>query len=135
MTPPPYTPDDEHEPITGSFKIPATMRDVKDAKKSVEHRATLLFVLGALGTLGGGFLSVRAIAQDAGSAPAAKVAADLSGVIPRVTALEQGQIQQRADTHELQVDIRELYRAQRTGRKSERLEQPAPVPKSPDGGQ
>lgn len=57
-----------------------------------------------------------------------------AGVMPlkaRVDAIEAEQARVRADVHEVQLDVRELYRALRDGRRSQRLETPpAPV----DGG-
>lgn len=145
QVPAPFLPDDPAEPITGSHLIPASLKDVTnarreiddriaDAKKSTETRAAVLFIIGALATLGTGFLSVRAIAQDAGSKPALEVQVEVIALKNRASALEQGQVQQRADTHEVQVDIRELYRVVRDGRKSDRLEAPAPAPAPTDGG-
>ncbi len=88
LAPAPFPPDDPTEPITGSHRIPASLKDVRTARaelderidqsrKSTEIRATLLFVLGGLATIGTGFLSVRAIAQDAGAAPVAMLSSEL----------------------------------------------------------
>lgn len=49
----------------------------------------------------------------------------------RVNAVETEQKNVRSDLHEVQLDIRELYRSQHEGRRSERLERPLPPP---DGG-
>lgn len=62
----------------------------------------------------------------------AVVLAILGGFLgPRVEALEQEQRQVRVDVHEVQLDVRELYRVIRDGRRSERLERPPPAQ---DGG-
>jgi len=45
----------------------------------------------------------------------------------RIVALEQQQAQVRTDVHEVQLDIRELYKVVQTGRRSSRLEQPVPM--------
>lgn len=84
-----------------------------------------LSVAMALGTAWAVFHTLEARAQervDAGLAPMAK----------RVEVLEQDQRHLREDVHEVQVDIRALYKAVTTGQRQERLEQPPP-PK--DGGQ
>lgn len=55
----------------------------------------------------------------------------------RITTIELGQLQLGGSVYELQKDVRELYRVGRDGRRSERLEQPPPLPFSPiarDGG-
>ena len=44
------------------------------SSQSASNRAAVIFIIGALATLGTGFLSIRAIAQDAGSGPVAVVA-------------------------------------------------------------
>lgn len=50
----------------------------------------------------------------------------------RITTLEHQQTQLQGDVHEVQTDIRSLYKAVMTGRPQERLEKPAPEHK--DGG-
>lgn len=85
----------------------------------------LAIVLAILGGFLGGYAHLvgEARAQaDAGTAP----------LKARVEVLEQEQKQVRADVHEVQLDVRELYRVIRDGRRSERLEQP-PAPAT-DGG-
>lgn len=64
-----------------------------------------------------------------------KVDAGVAPIEKRLTAVEGAQLRQAADTHELAVDIRELYRSQKTGRRSERLEKPVPPLPAVDGGE
>lgn len=56
----------------------------------------------------------------------AQADAGISPVKSRVDQLEAEQKQVRADVHEVQLDVRELYRVITTGRRSERLESPTP---------
>ncbi len=72
--------EEEKEPISGSTLIPATMHDIKQASKAfesrskaLEHKSKKQFQWGAvaagialIGSVGGGLMSVKAIAQDAG---------------------------------------------------------------------
>jgi len=144
----PRVPRDDHntdsEPITGSFLIPATLRDVKNAreeideridrtKKSTETRAVVLFVLGGLATLGTGFLSVRAIAQDAGAVPVQALAAELEGVKVRASMLEKGQLQQADDVRETKQSVNDLNRKLDLVLDRFRIPNPAHAPR--DGGQ
>jgi hypothetical protein len=85
----------------------------------------------SLGTLIGGYNHIISEAR-------AQSDAGLAAVVPpldkRVVILEQQQQQTREDVHEVQTDIRALYKAVMTGARQDRLEQPAPPPKPLDGG-
>lgn len=121
---------DEREPDTGSY--PVVRADLRKALKANDFKVVVGIAVVSIGTAFGAY---RVILNDARAQTDAGVAVVVTPLGKRVDVLEQGQMQQRADTHELQVDIRELYRVVRDGRRSERLETPAPAPVSKDGGQ
>lgn len=66
------------------------------------------------------------------SKTAEQIDAGIEPVEKRLTIVEQQQKEQRADIHEVQADIRALYKAVMTGREQPRLERPLVAP---DGGQ
>jgi hypothetical protein len=110
-------------------KTDPSIRVVKNAMRSELNwqgaKLTIATVVVAVGTAFGAYRVVlsEALAQtDAGVAP----------VLKRVETLERDQKHLSEDVHEVQQDIRSLYRAVMTGRPQERLENP-PVTK--DGGQ
>ncbi len=101
---------------------------MRTALKLNEMKTVIAIVVASLGVILGAWRVVISEAKaqtDAGMAP----------VVARVVVLEQQQQQVRADVHEVQVDIRELYRVVQTGARSVRLETPAPSPAPKDGGQ
>lgn len=57
--------------------VATTTVAIAKAKKTNQWQTVVLFFLSAIGSICVGFLSVRAIAQDAGAAPVAIVSADL----------------------------------------------------------
>jgi hypothetical protein len=76
-------------------------------------------------------------AHDAGTEAAKLEVADLSKVVSEdhatLKVVVRQQAQQSEDLHEIQQDIRALYKASMTGRPQERLEKPAPE-HNKDGG-
>lgn len=105
---------------TTSSEKPVTPSDLRKQFRWQD----LAVALAILGGFLGGYVHLvgEARAQaDAGTAP----------IKARVEALEQEQRQVRVDVHEVQLDVRELYRVIRDGRRSERLERPPPAQ---DGG-
>lgn len=119
----------------------STSRDnlpaVEDALPIIEERTKktltdvrwlLAISLGSIVAVVTVTVSTIAFAQDAGTKAAQ---AETASLTPRVTAIETEQKNVRSDVHELQLDVRELYRVVRDGRRSERLEQP---PTTADGG-
>jgi hypothetical protein len=88
--------------------------------------------------LGGGAVGVRALRAEAQEVARieAKATADagVKAIEQRVVFLEQVAVQQGRATFETQVDIRELYRVVRDGRKSDRLERAPAAPSGTDGG-
>ncbi len=82
-------------------------------------------IAGAAVVLVAGTASVVAWGQHAIDAG---VAGKLEPVEKRIATVEQGQQDLKSDLHEVQKDIRELYRVLPTkSRRSERLEQPLPA--------
>lgn len=109
---------DEQETPSGLHEIRVRELNWQGAK------LTIAMVVVAVGTAFGAYRVVlgEALAQtDAGMAP----------IKQRVDTLEQQQKELRSDVHEVQTDIRALYKAVMTGRPQERLERPPP---SKDGG-
>ncbi len=112
---------------------PATRADVAHLGDRVnrafkwQDAAVILAILG--GFLGGyGHLMSEATARAEDK---------ISPLRARIDTLEQEQHRARTDVHEVQLDVRELYRSLRDGRRSERLEQPVPAVSpttQPDGG-
>ena len=119
---PPANPDDgsttgEHDAIaTVAYVQRKAAEAVTTAKKDdrrSETRQTVGAVVFAVGIIFGAWRVVLSEAK-------AQTDAGVTPLVQRVATLEQGQAQQRADTHELQVDIRERYKVVQTGRRSER---------------
>ncbi len=73
----------------------------------------------------------RAAAKEVADSGIEQMKSEVQAAKLRLDQVEQAQKEVKSDLHEVQVDIRELYRSSRTGQKSERLEKPAPVK---DGG-
>ncbi len=90
-------------------------------KTLTDVRWLLAISLGSVAAIVTVTVSTIAFAQDAGT-KAAK--AETATLAPRVEAIETEQKNVRSDVHELQLDVRELYRVVRDGRRSERLEAP-----------
>ncbi len=133
-----YDPPGRHD----TKEVPVTVGVMRAANRFTR----LLILFGGLGGgFGGGWVGMkvmRAEAQtvsDAGVQRAKEVTDAANKVIEqRVVLLETNQKamaasaeRQATDTHELQVDVRALYKAMMTGRPQERLENPPP---SRDGG-
>lgn len=122
------------EPITGSYLIPATVKDLKNLRAEVdkglkvnELKTVTGIVVVALGIIFGAWRVVLGEARaqtDAGMAPIEK----------RVVVLEQNQAAVMTEVRELRLDLREAYKAQRYDRPSARLEQPPPPLLPADGG-
>jgi hypothetical protein len=70
------SPRPDYEEVVASKTPTREMPAVKGDLRKSEWRALVLFVFGGLATLGTGFLSVRAIAQDAGSSESKAVAVE-----------------------------------------------------------
>ncbi len=116
--------DDEWRPPTGEH--PVTKDELRRTLNVNDVKTTVAMVVVAIGTV---FAAYRVVLSEA----RAQSDAGVSVIERRVTNVEQKQAQQSADLHEVQVDIRELYRSMQTGRPSPRLE--APLPPAKDGGQ
>lgn len=103
-------------PGEGEERRPATKGDLTRAFKWQDAAVALAILGGFLG----GYVHLLSEAK-AQTVPLEK----------RVDTVEVEQKRVRDDVHELQLDVRELYKTVTTGQRSARLEQPPP---SPDGG-
>ncbi len=115
----------EHPAVPVADEIPVIAERTK--KTLTDVRWLLAISLGSIAAVVTVTVSTIAFAQDAGTKAAQ---AETASLTPRVTAIEAEQKNVRSDVHELQLDVRELYRVVRDGRRSERLE----APPSTDGG-
>lgn len=123
--------DEGHDPNPfgrhDTAEMPVTRGAMRQAFRINEIFTFLVAAMTAVGAVFGAYkllLSEARAEADAGIAPVER----------RVQVLEQEAKQQREDTHEVQMDIRSLYRAVTTGKKQERLEKPPPPPAPKDGG-
>jgi hypothetical protein len=117
------------------FREPRTNPGLRVASGLASHVKTVKATAGVVGAvlaMAGSYTAwilseARAQGKDAGSA--------ISEVKARVERVEaaQAQVNQalKEDLHEIQVDIRSLYKSNQTGTRSARLEAPLPVR---DGG-
>lgn len=126
--------DLDTEPITAS-RMPATMRDVRRVRFS-GALTLLVTVVGGFGAVAASIRAVESVAAEKG-AQAAKdagaLAADTRDELRRhVAESAQETAALKSDVHEVQMDIRALYRSQQTHQPSPRLERPPPPRK--DGG-
>lgn len=120
--------DGRDEPVTGVF--PAT-------REYARHIGNLSLLKAVGGILAGAVIStataviwVGVVAKDKAHDVAEARVAPLEG---RVTTIEQRLGFTSNDIHEVQLDLRELYRVGRTKERSARLEEPLPlIPR--DGG-
>lgn len=101
-------------------------------------REVLMLLAFSLVLVGATLYGTNALAQavdahvDAGVAPTARRAEEVSARLEQHLVEDaQAKRQAAADLHEVQADIRALYRAVQTGRPQPRLEKPLP---SLDGG-
>lgn len=100
-----------------------------------KREAALFFLLAVVLVAGGASFTVWAQNQlDAGVAPVREeLHMHMKAEEQRHAVEEQRYRQVKEDLHEVQMDIRALYRAVQTGRPQARLEEPLP-PVSHDGG-
>jgi hypothetical protein len=118
---PPEPPDDEPQTDPNIRVVKTAMRKELNLQGA---KLTIATAVVAVSTAFGAYMFImnQALAQtDAGVGP----------VVKRVETLEQQQKELRGDVHEVQMDVRALYKAVMTGRPQERLEQPPAVK---DGG-
>ncbi len=125
----PRVPEDDlfgEEPVTGVY--PATREYARHIGWLSVAKAAGLTVVG---------IAVSAVLAVAWVGHLAETRAD-ARVLPveaRVTVLEQKSTFTATDLHEVQLDLRELYRVGRDKGRSMRLEEPLPpVPVARDGG-
>ena len=128
MTPPPIaSPEPEYDGTSTPSGVYRAVEKKFRGEKIFNLAVAGVALLISLGTLIGGYNHIISEAR-------AQADAGVQPIDRRVTILEQQQVQTRQDVHEVQVDIRSLYKAVMTGERQNRLEQPAPIPKPADGG-
>lgn len=109
---------------TNTGEHPVTKDELKASLNLNDFKLVCVAVVVAVGTAFGAY---RVVLNDA----RAQTDAGVGEVTRRIVAVEQEQGRLKADIHEVQKDIRALYRTITTGQRSERLESPP----QRDGGQ
>lgn len=99
----------------------------KSMRKELSWQGAKLTIMTSVVAVGTAFGAYRVVLSEA----AAQTDAGVRVHEQRITTLEQQQKETRSDLHELQMDIRELYRVMPRRHDSERLEKPLPAV---DGG-
>lgn len=112
------------ETTTKTGEHPVTNGELKRALSLNDVKLVAVAITVAVGTAFGAYRVVLGEAK-------AQTDAGVQVLERRLTTVEQRQQQQAADIHEVQVDIRALYRTITTGERSARLERP---PAAVDGG-
>lgn len=100
----------------------------KSMRKELNWQGAKLTIATTVIAIGTAFGAYRVVLSEA----AAQTDAGVRVHEQRIVTLEQQQKETRSDLHELQMDIRELYRVMPRRHDSERLEKPLPAV---DGGQ
>lgn len=100
----------------------------KSMRKELSWQGAKLTIATTVIAIGTAFGAYRVVLSEA----AAQTDAGVRVHEQRIVTLEQQQKETRSDLHELQMDIRELYRVMPRRHDSERLEKPLPAV---DGGQ
>lgn len=121
---------------TTTAEQPATSAELKQAEATISWRSfaqSIVALTTLLGVFSGGYFHIISEAR-------AQTDAGLSQLAPRIVELENRARRNEEyaaglsrDVHEVQLDMRELYRVIQTGARSARLE--APPTTSTDGGQ
>ena len=96
---------------------PVVKAELKQALRVNEFKTVGAIVVGSLLTVFGAWRVLLSEAK-------AQTQSEVSVIAARVTNLEQGRTQTQTDVHEVQMDIRALYRAVMTGASQPRLEAP-----------
>lgn len=99
----------------------------KSMRKELNWQGAKLTIMTSVVAVGTAFGAYRVVLSEA----AAQTDAGVRVHEQRIVTLEQQQQQTRTDLHEVQTDIRSLYKAVLTGQRQERLEKPLPAV---DGG-
>ena len=118
MTPPPAATPKPPEPDRhDTAEMPVTKGEMRRSFRINEVFTFVVAALTAIGAVFGAYRLLLSEAEAAGEKGAARAE-------QRIVTLEQQRRQDRDDMHELQKDIRELYRVMPRVRDSARLEKP-----------
>ena len=123
------------QPITRTGEHPATNLDVKASELTVSVRNLIQSVLALAALLSvffGGYFALITKVEAATDAGIAQLAPRVSELENRAKRNEEAERRLAADLHEVQLDVRELYKVIQTGARSARLE--APITPATDAG-
>lgn len=128
--------DGRDEPVTGAY--PATRAYARHVGRMSVLKALVAAVVAIVSSTAGAVLWVQHLAakqaRDEVEIRVGPVEIRVGGVEQRMTAVEQWRGFTTGDMHEVQLDVRELYRVGRTKERSARLEEPLPLVSARDGG-
>lgn len=125
-------------PVTRTGEHPATNLEVKAAELTLSVRSLIQGIAAVatlLGVFFGGYFALIGRVEAATDAGVAVLSPRVIALENRAQAQEHATADLKGDVHELQLDVRELYRVIQTGARSARLEAPIPSPIASDGGQ
>lgn len=122
-------------PVTRTGEHPATNLEVKASEFTVSIRNLIQGMMGVAALLSmffGGYFALITRVEAATDAGIAQLAPRVTELENRAMRNEEAERRLASDLHEVQLDVRELYKVIQTGARSPRLE--APLGPSDGGG-